>query len=126
MLRSPLNQGPVHDEGRKSIKSRLMPAIPQSHHVRFFGISEIQQVCREFQSTSGVPKWLLRFCQGIFKMINSISTLEDLWLKIVANKKLKPTTSSRVSVLLSCRFLSFWTSVISTQVENEAKLERVF
>lgn len=80
-----------------------MPAIPQSHHVRFFGISEIQQVCREFQSTSGVPKWLLRFCQGIFKTINTISTLEVLWLGIVTNKK-----NLQVPVLqLYCRFSEF-------------------
>ncbi len=68
----------------------------------------------EFQRTSGVPKWLLRFCQGIFKTINSISSLEVLWMEIVANKKNE--NQLQVPVLQYSCIVDFLTSVISTQV----------
>lgn len=73
----------------------------------------------KFQSTSGMPKWLLRFCQGIFKTMNSISTLEVPWLGIVANKTMKPTTSS--SVLLICEFLDIID--LDPKVENEGRFK---
>lgn len=125
MLRSPLNQGPVHDEGRK---------------VSNLGCHSSESSCTVlwcFRNTASLSEISLYFwyaevafkvCQGIFKTKNSISKLEDLWLMIVTNKTVKTNYKFQcfsTAVLSISEFLDICDlnpSPFSWKVKNEANL----
>lgn len=62
--------GTCSRRGSQSIKSRLTPAIPLESSCTV--LWDFRKTASALGISAGVPKWLLRFCQGIFKTINSV------------------------------------------------------